>query len=48
MSYVVNEIFHSLQGEGARVGEVSTFVRFAGCNLTCKVETHGLDRKSVV
>jgi len=43
MSYVVNEIFHSLQGEGARVGEVSTFVRFAGCNLTCKVETHGFD-----
>ncbi len=34
-SYIVNEIFHSLQGEGARSGTVNIFVRFAKCNLAC-------------
>lgn len=31
----VNEIFYSLQGEGARAGEPSIFIRLAKCNLTC-------------
>jgi organic radical activating enzyme len=43
MSYTVNEIFHSLQGEGVRAGKSHVFIRFAGCNQTCKIETHGFD-----
>lgn len=31
----VVEIFHSIQGEGTRVGEPATFIRLAGCNLRC-------------
>lgn len=41
--YVVQEIFYSLQGEGVRAGTPNVFVRFAGCNMTCKVESHGFD-----
>lgn len=33
MSYAVKEMFFTLQGEGARAGRASVFVRFAGCNL---------------
>ena len=33
MSYAVNEVFYTLQGEGARTGSPAVFVRFAGCNL---------------
>ena len=33
--YKINEIFYSLQGEGASVGAASIFVRFSGCNRAC-------------
>jgi len=33
MSYVVKEIFYTLQGEGAQAGRAAVFCRFAGCNL---------------
>jgi 7-carboxy-7-deazaguanine synthase (Cx14CxxC type) len=33
VSYAVKEMFHTLQGEGARTGRAAVFVRFAGCNL---------------
>lgn len=33
--YKVNEIFYSIQGEGAHAGEAAVFVRFSVCNLKC-------------
>ncbi len=33
MTYSVKEMFYTLQGEGARAGRPSVFMRFAGCNL---------------
>ena len=33
MSYVVKEIFYTLQGEGRNAGRPAVFCRFAGCNL---------------
>jgi len=33
--YKINEIFHSLQGEGFHTGMPAVFVRFSGCNLRC-------------
>jgi len=32
----VNEVFHSIQGEGSRAGQAMTFIRLAGCNLRCE------------
>lgn len=33
--YKVNEIFHSVQGEGSFSGCPATFIRLSGCNLSC-------------
>jgi 7-carboxy-7-deazaguanine synthase len=32
----VSEIFHSIQGEGPAMGKPATFIRLAGCNLSCR------------
>ena len=32
----LTEIFNSIQGEGLFVGERQTFIRFAGCNISCQ------------
>lgn len=33
--YPVSEIFTSIQGEGAHLGRLVTFIRLEGCNLRC-------------
>lgn len=33
MSYLVKELFYSLQGEGRQAGRPAVFCRFTGCNL---------------
>jgi len=33
VSYTVKELFLTIQGEGANIGRVAVFIRFAGCNL---------------
>jgi 7-carboxy-7-deazaguanine synthase len=33
VSYVVKEIFYTLQGEGQNAGRPAVFCRFTGCNL---------------
>jgi 7-carboxy-7-deazaguanine synthase len=35
MTLRISEIYQSIQGEGPKVGQPTTFVRFAGCNLKC-------------
>lgn len=37
-SYLVNEVFLSVQGEGVRAGTLNVFVRLAKCNMRCAVE----------
>ena len=37
-TYMVNEMFYSLQGEGMRAGTPNVFVRFTGCNMRCAME----------
>lgn len=32
----VNEMFYSIQGEGAHAGEAAIFIRLSGCNLLCE------------
>ncbi|UCD29935.1 MAG: 4Fe-4S cluster-binding domain-containing protein [Planctomycetota bacterium] len=42
-TYMVNEIFFSLQGEGVRAGTPNLFLRFLGCNVECQPNTHGFE-----
>lgn len=43
MSYLVKEVFYTLQGEGAHAGRPAVFCRFAGCNLWSGREEHRAD-----
>jgi len=40
MSYLVKEVFFTLQGEGFNTGTPAVFCRFAGCNLWSGREEH--------
>ena len=40
MTYLVKEIFLTLQGEGAQAGSPAVFCRFTGCNLWTGREEH--------
>lgn len=34
-TFLVNEIFNSIDGEGIRTGALATFIRLSGCNMRC-------------
>lgn len=38
MTYLINECFKSLQGEGIYAGAARVFLRFSACNLTCSAD----------
>jgi 7-carboxy-7-deazaguanine synthase (Cx14CxxC type) len=40
VSYLVKELFFTLQGEGANTGRAAVFCRFTGCNLWTGHEEH--------
>ena len=40
MTYVVKEVFATLQGEGAHAGRAAVFCRFSRCNLWTGHEEH--------
>ena len=40
MTYLVKEVFYTLQGEGAQAGRPAVFCRFSGCNLWTGRERH--------
>jgi 7-carboxy-7-deazaguanine synthase len=40
VSYLVKELFLTLQGEGANAGRAAVFCRFSGCNLWSGQERH--------
>ena len=43
MTYLVKEVFYTLQGEGGQTGRPAVFCRFAGCNLWSGREEHRAD-----
>ncbi|HEY6530739.1 MAG TPA: hypothetical protein VIY72_00445, partial [Acidimicrobiales bacterium] len=42
-TYLVKEVFLTLQGEGAHAGRPAVFCRFTGCNLWSGREEHRAD-----
>jgi 7-carboxy-7-deazaguanine synthase len=42
-TYLINEWFYSLQGEGVRSGTPNLFLRFSACNLRCSKLEQGFD-----